>query len=207
MPLDPRYVMMQLPGEASHEFVLIQAFTPANKQNLVAWIAARSDGEHYGELSLYLFPRDRTVMGPQQADTSINQNPDISRDVSFWDQHGSKVKWGNLITLPLLGKEQGTVIYVKPLYLESAQGGKIPALTKVILVQGEGKRPIEANTLQEGLAQLYGGDAPASQQAKPTTEQQQAQPEVVKIAIDLSKLSKDQLIDLAKLVMEELRRR
>src|SRR5690606_159183 len=109
----PYYAMMKPPGESKAEFILMLPFTPRSKQNLAAWLMARMDGPHLGELVLYRFPKDRLVFGPQQVMNRINQDAEISRQISLWDQRGSEAVFGTLLVIPV----EESLIYVCPLYL------------------------------------------------------------------------------------------
>ncbi len=144
---EPYYVIMSLPGEDAEEFVLIQPFTPASKQNMVAWMAARSDGDHYGELVLYKFPKQELIYGPLQIEARIDQEPSISAQLSLWHQRGSQVLRGNMLVIPI-GQ---SLLYVEPLYLQ-AEAGRLPELKRVIVASGD--NIIMGNTLDEALAGL-----------------------------------------------------
>jgi hypothetical protein len=146
-PVEPYYIIMRLPGEEKEEFVLILPFTPANKPNLVAWLAARSDPPHYGNLVVFFFPRDRQVDGPSQVEARIDNDPYISQQFTLWGQVGSKVIRGNLLVIPL-GE---TVIYVEPVYLQS-EALAFPELKRVIVASSE-KVAMTAG-LEEGLFAL-----------------------------------------------------
>jgi uncharacterized membrane protein (UPF0182 family) len=124
----PYYTVMKLPGEQHSEFILMLPFTPKRKDNLAAWMVARSDGEELGQLVVYRFPKDRLVFGPQQVVTRINQDAEIARQISLWDQRGSKAEFGTLLVVPI----EESLLYVRPLYLRS-EGGKIPELKRVIV--------------------------------------------------------------------------
>ena len=125
-------------------------FTPRGKDNLAAWMVARNDGVEYGRLRVYRLSRQMLVFGPTQIENRINQNTEISRQVSLWDQGGSSVLWGDLLVIPI-----GTsLLYVQPMYLR-AEGGKIPELKRVVVAyQNE---VAMAETLDGALAQLFGG--------------------------------------------------
>lgn len=129
--VEPYYVIMTLPGEAEAEFVLILPFTPRNKQNTVAWMAGRSDGEHLGKLRAYRFPTDDLVFGPAQIEARIDQDPAISQQLTLWDQGGSEVFRGNLLMIPI-GE---SFIFVEPIYLQ-AETGRLPELKRVIVANG-----------------------------------------------------------------------
>jgi len=147
-----RHIIMKLPGEAQEEYVYMVPFTPRGKDNLAAWMVARNDGAEYGKLRVYRLSRQTLVFGPTQIENRINQNTEISQQVSLWDQHGSQVIWGDLLVIPI-----GTaLLYVQPLYLRAA-GGKIPELKRVVVAyQNE---VAMAETLDAALAQLFGGTA------------------------------------------------
>lgn len=154
-PIDmtPYYVIMRLPDEPREEFILMLPFTPQNKDNMIAWLAARSDGPHYGELLLFTYPKDRLIFGPMQIEARINQDPRISAQLALWQQRGSRVLRGNLLVIPI-GQSN---LYVEPLYL-LAERGQIPELQRVIVATGN--RIVMAQTLGEGLAQLTGSRGP-----------------------------------------------
>jgi uncharacterized protein len=145
---DPYYVIMKLPGEAGEEFVLMQPMTPANRSNMVAWLAARNDEPHYGELVEYQFPKERLLYGPQQIEARIDQDTTISQQLSLWNQMGSKVIRGNLLVIPV----EDAVVYVEPLYLRSTQG-QIPELKRVIVAYDD--RLAMAHTLDAALAAVF----------------------------------------------------
>jgi uncharacterized membrane protein (UPF0182 family) len=147
--VEPYYVIVRLPDEEHEEFMLIQPFTPATKDNLIAWMAGRSDGDKYGQLIVYRFPKQELIFGPLQIEARIDQDAEISAQLSLWGQRGSQVIRGNLLTIPM----EQSLLYVEPLYLQ-AESGEIPELTRVILSSGE--RVVMAETLAEGLARLFG---------------------------------------------------
>ncbi len=125
-------------------------FTPQGKSNLSAWMVARSDGENYGKLIVYTFPKQKLVYGPNQIVARINQEAEIARQISLWDQKGSRVIQGTLLVIPI----EESLIYVRPLYLK-AEGGKIPDLKRVI-VGYEDKIAMEPN-LEGALGKIFGG--------------------------------------------------
>ena len=128
VPVEPYYIMNQLPGEDKAEFILMSPFTPSNRDNMVAWMAARNDGEHYGELFTYRFPKDQLVYGPSQIESRIDQESEISQLLTLWSQRGSNVIRGNLLVIPI----NNSVLYVEPIFLQ-AEGGGIPELRRVIV--------------------------------------------------------------------------
>lgn len=127
--VEPYYLIMKLPQEESEEFILLRLFTPAQRNNLIAWLAARSDGNRYGRRLLYRFPKQELVFGPEQIEARINQDPEISQRISLWDTQGSRAQQGNLLVIPI----EQSLIYVEPLYLVAEQN-QLPALTRVIMV-------------------------------------------------------------------------
>lgn len=156
-PMSPYYTIMRLPQEEREEFILMLPFTPGRKDNLSAWMVARSDGDQYGQLVVYRFPKQKLIYGPRQIVARINQDAEISRQVSLWDQRGSQVIQGNLLVIPI---EEG-LLYVRPLYLRS-ESGKIPELKRVIVAY-ENKIAME-ETLEEALGRIFGGEIPPAQQ-------------------------------------------
>jgi len=97
-----RHMVMRLPGERDPEFILMRPFTPRQKDNLAAWMVARNDGPHYGKLAVYRFPRQSLVFGPNQIVNRINQDTEVSRQITLWDQRGSEVLRGELLVLPIV---------------------------------------------------------------------------------------------------------
>jgi uncharacterized membrane protein (UPF0182 family) len=155
VPMQPYYTVMKLPGEARSEFIQMLPFTPRGKDNLAAWIAARSDGEHYGRLLVYQFPKQSLVFGPRQMNGRINQDQTIAPQISLWNQQGVQVLHGTLLVIPI--KE--SLIYVRPLYLQSAQSN-IPELKRVIVAYQNSI--VMAETLTQALAQIFGGKVAAA---------------------------------------------
>jgi uncharacterized membrane protein (UPF0182 family) len=147
-----RHIIMKLPGEKNPEFIFMTPFTPRGKDNLAAWMVARMDGENYGKLSVYRFPRQSLVYGPRQIANRINQDTDISRQLTLWDQRGSQVIRGELLVIPI----EESLIYVQPIYLR-AEGGTIPELKRVVVAHEN--RVVMGETLEEGLNALFGPGA------------------------------------------------
>jgi uncharacterized membrane protein (UPF0182 family) len=145
---------MRLPDEPKAEFIYMVPFTPRGKDNLAAWMVARNDGDEYGKLRVYRLSRQSLVFGPQQIENRINQDTEISRQVSLWDQGGSKVIRGDLLVIPI----EQSLLYVQPLYLQ-AEGGRIPELKRVVVAYQN--QVVMEETLDAGLARLFGGSAPA----------------------------------------------
>ena len=148
------YAIMNLPGEPEPEFLLMLPFTPQDKPNMVAWLAARCDGEDYGKLLIYYFPKTQQVWGPIQIEASINQDTEISQLMTLWNQQGSSVIRGNLLVIPV----ENSILYVEPIYLRAAQS-PIPELKRVVLAGGDGTVVMES-TLSGALAALLGESPP-----------------------------------------------
>jgi uncharacterized membrane protein (UPF0182 family) len=150
--MKPYYTIMKLPGEDREEYILMLPYTPRGKSNLSAWMVARSDGEQYGKLDVYTFPKQKLVFGPSQMVARINQDAEISRQISLWDQRGSSVIQGTLLVIPI----EESLVYVRPLYLK-ADAGKIPELKRVIV--GYEDNIAMERTLEEALEKLFTGFA------------------------------------------------
>ena len=148
--MQPYYTIMRLPGESEAEFIQMLPFTPRRRDNLAAWLVARSDGEHYGKMRVFEFPKQKLVFGPRQVVARIAQDQVISPQITLWNQQGSQVIWGTLMVIPI----EESLIYVRPLYLR-ASGGRIPELTRVIVAYEN--RIVMQETLEAGLAELFGG--------------------------------------------------
>lgn len=147
--MEPYYVIMQLPNqEMEEEFVLMLPFNAARINKMVAWLAARNDGSNYGELILYKFPKDKHIYGPLQVESRIDQDSEISQQLSLWDQRGSQVLRGNLLVIPL----RETILYIEPLYLQ-AEKSKIPELRQVIAVFGD--KVVMERTVGEALEKIF----------------------------------------------------
>ena len=158
--MQPYYTIMRLPGEPEPEFIQMLPFTPRRRDNLAAWLVARSDGEHYGSLRVFEFPKQKLVYGPRQIVARISQDQTISPQITLWNQQGSQVIWGTLMVIPI----EESLIYVRPLYLR-AQGGRIPELNRVVAAYED--RIVMAETLDEALSGLFGTSA---QPREPVTE-------------------------------------
>jgi uncharacterized membrane protein (UPF0182 family) len=147
-----RHIVMRLPEEAKAEFIYMVPFTPRGKDNLAAWMVARNDGAEYGRLRVYRLSRQSLVYGPQQIENRINQDTEISRQVSLWDQRGSTVIRGDLLVIPI----EKSLMYVQPLYLQ-AEGGRIPELKRVVVAYQN--RVVMQETLDGALTELFGGSS------------------------------------------------
>ncbi|TFB25062.1 UPF0182 family protein [Filobacillus milosensis] len=127
--MEPYYITMSLPEEDTEEFILSIPFTPKSRQNMIAWMGVRNDGENYGELFVYRFPKQKNVYGPQQIENRINQDSYISQQLNLWSQGGSEVIRGNLLTYPI----EDTVLYVEPIYIESSNATSLPEVKQVVV--------------------------------------------------------------------------
>lgn len=147
--VEPYYVTMRLGSNPQPEFILILPFSPAGRDNLIAWMAARNDGPGYGDLVVYRFPKDRNAFGPMQVESRINQDPVISQQLTLWNQEGSRVIRGNLLVIPM----ENALMYVEPLFLQ-AERSQLPELKRVIVASGP--RIVMEETLDEAIARLLG---------------------------------------------------
>ena len=150
----PYYIVMRLPGEPQAEFFIMIPMVPSRRDNMIAWLAARCDAPDYGKLIVYEFPKDKLVYGPFQIEARINQNTEISQQLTLWNQMGSRVIRGNLLVIPI----ENSILYVSPLYLR-AQQGHLPELKRVIAAYGE--HVVMKETLAEALAALFAEDGAA----------------------------------------------
>jgi uncharacterized protein len=148
--MQPNFVLMKLPGEASEEFVEILPFTPANRNNLIGWIAARCDGEHYGTSVVYDFPKTKLVDGPLQIEARIDQNAQLSGQLTLWNQQGSHVRRGSLLVIP----SGRALLYAEPIYLQ-AERSPMPELRLVVLALQD--RLAYGPTFEAALTSLFGG--------------------------------------------------
>src|SRR4029453_14729574 len=110
--VEPYYVLIRMPGEPRLEFLLLTPLTPANRTNMIAWLAGRSDAPHYGQLVVFKLPKERLILGPTQIEATIDQDTTISQQLSLWDQRGSQVLRGNLLVIPI----DDAFVYVEPVY-------------------------------------------------------------------------------------------
>jgi len=150
--MKPNFVLMNLPGEAGLEFVEILPFTPANRNNLIGWIAGRSDGANYGTSVVYDFPKSKLVDGPQQIESRIDQNAQLSGQLTLWNQQGSHVRRGSLLVIPC-GR---ALLYAEPIYLQ-AERSPMPELRLVVLALQD--RLAYAPTFEAALASLFGSES------------------------------------------------
>ena len=144
----PYYIIMRLPGEPNAEFFLMLPMVPSQRENMIAWLAARCDPLNYGKLIVYEFPKDKLIYGPFQIEARINQNTEISQQLSLWNQLGSRVIRGNILVIPI----ENSILYVSPLYLRAEQG-QLPELKRVIALYGD--HVVMKETLAEALSALF----------------------------------------------------
>ena len=170
-PMEPYYTIMKLPGEKLEEYILLLPFTPSNRDNLAAWLTARCDGENYGKIRAYTFPRDRLIYGPKQIDARINQDSFISQQLTLWNQRGSEVIRGSLLVIPI----EKSLLYVQPLFLAADKAG-LPELKRVIVAFGD--QVVMEENLELALQRLFGGkktvtavasEVPPASKASPAT--------------------------------------
>jgi uncharacterized membrane protein (UPF0182 family) len=152
--MQPYYTIMKLPGQSDAEFIQMLPLTPRRKDNLAAWMVARSDGEHYGHLLVFRFPKQKVVFGPRQVIARINQDQVIAPQITLWNQQGSQVIQGTLLVVPV----EESLLYIRPLYLRGS-GGRIPELKRVIVAYQNAI--VMEETLEEALDRLFGEGAAA----------------------------------------------
>jgi len=215
--MQPNFVLMKLPGEDGEEFVEILPFTPANRNNLIGWIAGRSDGEHYGTSVVYDFPKTRLVDGPLQIEARIDQNAQLSGQLTLWNQQGSHVRRGALLVIPI-GK---ALLYAEPIYLQ-AERSPMPELRLVVLALQD--RLAYGPTFESAMASLFGGatssltasaitEVPAPESQHPTGVAAQSVPnfnaqiaEAAKDLADYQRLTAEGKLGEAGQKLEELKR-
>ncbi|MFH0836883.1 MAG: UPF0182 family protein [Candidatus Aenigmatarchaeota archaeon] len=147
--MEPYYIIMKLPGQEKEEFVLMIPFTPRGKENMIGWMAAKSDMPNYGKLIVYEFSKQELVYGPMQIEARIDQDTEISQKLTLWDQVGSNVIRGNTLVIPI----KNSILYIEPLYLQAVQKGALPELKRVIVAYSN--RVVMAETLELALDQIF----------------------------------------------------
>jgi uncharacterized protein len=153
-PMSPYYAVMKLPEVGkTEEFILMVPLTPARKNNMIAWMAARCDGADYGKVLVFTFPKEKLIYGPEQIQSRVNQSPSISQQLTLWDQGGSRVIRGTLLVVPV----QNAVLYVEPLYLAAEGGSSLPELKRVIVAYSD--RVVMEQSLEDALNLIFGGNA------------------------------------------------
>jgi uncharacterized membrane protein (UPF0182 family) len=189
-PMQPNYVLMKLPGETGMEFVEILPFTPANRNNLIGWIGGRSDGPHYGTSVVYNFPKNKLVDGPLQIEARIDQNAQLSGQLTLWNQQGSHVRRGTLLVIPT-GK---ALLYAEPIYLQ-AERSPMPELRLVVLALQD--RLAYGSTFEAALAALFEGTGSSLTAAEPQRAAQPAGAAVSQSAAELNPTIAEAAKDLA----------
>ena len=164
--MESYYLIMKLPDEDAAEFVLLLPFVPKGKDNMISWLAARSDGDEYGNLVLYQFPKQKLIYGPRQIESRIDQDPEISKQITLWSQSGSAVVRGNLLVIPI----EDSLMYVEPLYLQ-AESSQMPELKRVIVAYEN--RIVMEEDLATALSKVFG-----SQPLRTTASQSTSQLEM-----------------------------
>ena len=159
--MEPYYTIMRLPGEEKAEFIQMLPFTPRGRNNLAAWMVARSDGEHYGKLLTFQFPKQKLIFGPSQIVNRINQDQVISPQLTLWNQQGSEVIQGTLLVIPI----EEALLYIRPMYLR-ASGGRIPELKQVVVAYQN--QIVMDETLDRALERLFGRGDPGEPFAPPS---------------------------------------
>jgi uncharacterized protein len=195
--IEPNFVLMKLPGESDMEFVEILPFTPANRNNLIGWIAGRSDGAHYGTSVVYDFPKTKLVDGPLQIEARIDQNAQLSGQLTLWNQQGSHVRRGPLLVIP----SGRALLYAEPIYLQ-AERSPMPELRLVVLALQD--RLAYGPTFESAMAALFGGAASsmspvatATEPARSAAASASTQPASPQPAANLNQLISDAAKDLA----------
>ncbi|MFH1978764.1 MAG: UPF0182 family protein [Candidatus Aenigmatarchaeota archaeon] len=164
----PYYVIMKLPGDVEEEFILMIPFTPRGKDNMIGWMAAKSDLPDYGKLVVFTFSKQELVYGPLQIEARIDQDTDISQKITLWSQAGSNVFRGNTLVIPI----EDSILYVEPLFLQATEQGSVPQLKQVIV--SHGNRVVMEATLQEALDAIFGKTTtkPGEEPTEPQTDEE-----------------------------------
>jgi uncharacterized membrane protein (UPF0182 family) len=162
-PMSPYYAVMKLPEVGNtEEFILMVPFTPARKNNMIAWMAARCDGADYGKVLVFTFSKEKLIYGPEQIQSRVNQSPAISQQLTLWNQGGSRVIRGTLLVVPV----QNAVLYVEPLYLAAEGGSSLPQLKRVIVAYSD--HVVMEPSLEEALSAIFGGQEGGMQETAST---------------------------------------
>ncbi len=168
-PIQPYYVIMRLPDEPTEEFLLMLPFSPANRDNAIGWLGARCDGEDYGNLVVYRFPKDRLIYGPSQIENRIQQNTVITEQLALWSRGGSQVIRGNLLVIPI----GSSTLYVEGVFLQADAGG-LPELKRVIVAAGDDI--VMSETLEGSLNAIFGGQSVVPPVVGPTEPEEPTEP-------------------------------
>ncbi len=197
-PVTPTYVVATLPGENTPEFMLIIPFTPANKDNLIGFMSARCDGTHLGELVFEELSKQNIIYGPMQIEARINQDQNISKDLTLWNQQGSQVLRGQILVLPI----DNSFLYIEPIYIQASQAS-MPQLKKVALAMGN--RLAYADTYEQALSQLIGSLGGTQAPAQPAPQPTSGQPAGAQVSPQAAAPSPDAVRTLTE-VRDHLRR-
>jgi uncharacterized protein len=189
-PMEPNFLLMKLPGEANVEFVEMLPFTPANRNNLIGWIAGRSDAEHYGDVVVYDFPKTRLVDGPLQVEARIDQNAQLSSQLTLWNQQGSHVRRGPLLVIPT----GHALLYAQAIYLQ-AERSPMPELRLVVLALQD--RLVYATTFEAALNELFGAAGSGAASQPPSSLPASAGAPPSPLSPDVEALIKQAATDLA----------
>ena len=160
-PLQPQYVMLDMPDKAGKGMYLIQPYSLPNRDNLVGWMATACEPDIYGDRTVYRLPKQRVTLGAAQASARINQDPKIAQQLTLWNQPGSNLLWGNMLVLPV----EGTVAYIQPVFLQ-AQKSAITEQVGVIVLNGN--RVVLGSTLDDALSLAYSNSSTATPGAATT---------------------------------------
>ena len=166
-PMQPYYILMKLPGTDQLQYLLMTPFTPQNRDNMISWMAAKSDFPDYGKILFYRLPKEKLVYGPNQIEAMINQNTTISQQLTLWDQKGSRVIRGQMVVTPI----ENSFLYVVPVYL-TAEGMNFPQLKRVIVVAGD--EVVMEPRLDQALNHLFGTQQPLAGSSQPPPMRQPA---------------------------------
>jgi len=162
--MQPYYIISKLPDYDKSEFILMLPFTPATKNNMISWMAARSDGDKYGELVIYKFPKDKLVYGPMQIESRIDQDSDISQLLTLWSQRGSRVIRGNLLVIPV----ENSILYIEPIYIQ-AETSELPELKRVVVAFGN--KIVMKEGLDQALTEIFGKEMPVVEKISEINEE------------------------------------
>jgi len=198
-PVEGNYVMFKLPEEDNVEYLLTIPYTPKSKPNMTSLFVARNDGDNYGKLFIYRFPKDRTVYGPQMIESRIDQNTDISQQLTFWDQKGSSVLRGNLLTIPI----DNSLLYIEPIYLQAVNERSLPEMKRVIVAYKD-KIAME-ETLAESLEKIFGSAAPIVPIPDPDESPENQPSDTGDVSLDLLLDKANSLFDDSQGSLEELK--
>lgn len=181
--MEPYYLNMRIPGEEETEFVLMMPFSPKSRPNMIAWMGARMDGDNYGKIMVFNFPKQETIYGPEQVESRINQNTSIAQQLTLWDQRGVRVYRGNLLVIPV----DNSILYIEPIYLQ-ADNSKLPELKRIIA--GFGETLVMEPTLDQALLKLF-GEVPATTEPVETSGDTIEQPAAASSAKELAEQARD----------------